>query len=399
MKKYMIIAAAAVLALSACSKVQNYTMTEYEDLSLGFSTYSPRNITKAGSTYTETAALPTGTTTAPTRIGVYGYSTDANAHFLGTEKPEFITNGEVSFTGSCSSPTGATEQRYWPKDLSNLLTFYAYYPYGNTAIQDMPTASTNGLGSFHMTQTGDVTTMIDFMISNVQNDMYFWDGTNTSTNLYGRKSEDNGSTKGIVPLSLNHMMANVNFFFKTNLTDADITVKVKEASIAGVLSQGVFTPSYTVPSTAGAQGSTSFTTAEVATSAYGAAVVIPIGSVEQVNSVDTDKAYITLNTTAKINYADVDGTTTKNNFLFIPQTLTGNVKVTIKYDLTQGGSTTENTVVVPIMGSANDANNSIVKWEYNHKYNYNFTIGLHEIMFTSAALAWEDGGNGNITVL
>ena len=395
MKKYMILAAVAALTVASCAKVETTTYTQDDDLTIGFSSYSPRNIVKAGDTYTETGSLPDAS-----KLGVYGYSTQAGAHFTGGEKPEFITNGEVSFTGSCTSPTGATEKRYWPKDLSNLLSFYAYYPYNSAIITDKPVATTTGLGSFHVAQTGDVTTMVDFMISKVQNDMYYWDGTNVSTNGYGRKSTTNGTTKGIVPLTLNHMMSNVNFYFKTNLTDADITVKVKEASISGVLSQGVFTPTYTAPTVAGEPGTTTFTTAQVTSTEYANPVVIPIGSVEQVNSTDTDKDYITLNTTAKINFANVAAETTKNNFLFVPQTLTTSVVVTIKYDLTQGGSTTENTVVVPIKGTANDNNNAIVAWDYNTKYKYIFTIGLQEIMFTGEAATWEEySSDANITVM
>ena len=390
MKKYMILAAVAALTLAACAKVETSVVDVDGDVPVGFSTYSPKSLSKAGATYTNTNALPTGSS-----IGVYGYSTESDAHFLGTENPAFITNGEVAFSAASSSPTGATDKRYWPKDLKNLLTFYAYYPYNNAAVVGKPLATATGLGAFNVTQTGDVTTMVDFMISDVENDMYFWDGTNASTNGYGRKSTITGTTKGIVPLSLHHMMSNVNFYFKTNITDDDITITVKEASIAGVLSQGVFTPSYTVPTVAGERGETTFGTAAVTESAYASAVVIPIRSV--VNDADVNS--ITLNTTAKINYADVAETTAKNNFLFVPQTLTTTVKVTIKYDLTQGGSTTTNTVVVPIMGDTNDENNPIVKWEYNRKYNYIFTIGLQEILFTGAATNWTDGATGSLTAM
>ena len=151
---------------------------------------------------------------------------------------------------------------------------------------------------------------------------------------------------------------------------------------------------------AGELGTTTFETAQVTSTEYANPVVIPIGSVEQVNSTDTDKDYITLNTTAKINFANVAAETTKNNFLFVPQTLTTSVVVTIKYDLTQGGSTTENTVVVPIKGTANDNNNAIVAWDYNTKYKYIFTIGLQEIMFTGEAATWEEySSDANITVM
>ena len=417
MKKYMILAAVAALTLASCAKIETNTRTVWdEDVPIGFSTYSPRSITKAGDTFTNTSALPSAKT-----IGVFAYSTpvtstDANAHLTADgEVPNFITNGAVSFANASSTPTGTAVKRYWPKDLKNLLSFYGYYPYQETlstttGITSMPTATTaasaaDGLGSFGFTQTDDVTTMIDFMISSVQNDMYYWNGDTenpdaVSANSFGRKSTITGTTYGIVPLTLTHMMSNVNFWFKTNITDEGIEIKVKEASISNVLSKGTFKVGYAVPTTAGNQGTTTFTPAAVAASAYADAFVIPIGSAykganeTQVENHDD----IILSTTAAINYVDKDVNITKNNFLFVPQPVGDNVKVKIVYDLKQGNTTTENTVEVKIKGVANDENNPIVEWKYNHKYNYIFTIGLHEILFTGAATTWTDGGTGNITV-
>jgi hypothetical protein len=421
MKKYLIFAAAAALTLASCAKVETFTKTEMdEDIPIGFSNYTPRALTKAGDSYTETTALPNAST-----IGVYGYSpaavTTGDAHFLGTETPAFITNGEVAFAAASSVPKGTTVTRYWPKDLKNLLSFYAYYPYQSAVsttagITKMPVSTTAGLGAadFEFTQTGDVTTMIDFMLSKVQNDMYFWDGTNKSSNKFGRKSTSSGTTHGIVPLTLTHMMSNVNFYFKTNISTDGVSIKVKEASIAGVLSKGQFGLTYAVPAAGttageGNEGGTTFNATSVAASAYGNAVTIPIGS----TNTTEDFTYIILPKPSApgvtpavtpapvINYVDKAGTKTKNNFLFIPQTLSDDVKVTIKYDLTQGTATTENTVEVKIKGAAN-TDNTITAWAYNTKYNYIFTIGLNEILFTGAAVTWdfnETNNTGNITVL
>ena len=401
MKKYMIFAAVAALTLASCAKVETISNTMEEETPIGFSNYTPRSITKAGSTYTSTADLPDNAV-----MGVYGYSTASGARFQGTENPTFITNGMVDFGSSLgNSPTTTSgEKKYWPKDIRNLLTFYAYYPYAadNTGvITEKPTSTTSGLGNFHVAQTADVTTMVDFMISDVQNDMYYWDGTNVSSNSYGQKSTTSGSTYGIVPLQLRHMLSNVNFYFKTNITETNTYIKIKEASIAGIKSQAAVALSYTAPTTAGDQGSTDFEVSAVTSSEYASAITIPIAStIDTDNNTepDTDVNYIKLTTTAAINYVDLAGTITKNNFLFVPQTLTNDAKVTIKYDLIQGETSTENVVEVKIKGTANDANNAIVKWEYNNKYNYIFTIGLHEIYFTGDPVAWTNGDDANITV-
>ena len=402
MKKYMILAAVAALTLASCAKVETTTTrTMDEEIPIGFSNYTPRSITKAGGSFTNTATLPDGAV-----IGVYGYSTDFNDYFRGVaeEHPAFITNGKVEFgTSGGDSPTATTgEKHYWPKDIRNLLTFYAYYPWvsaANSVITVLPSATSEGLGTFQVTQTADVTTMVDFMISDVENDMYYWDGTNASTNDHGRKSTIASTTYGIVPLQLRHMMSNVNFYFKTNDSEGS-TITVKSATITGIKSRGTFTPSYTVPTTAGNKGTTTFDARGVESSEYTAALVIPIGSKydADLNNVEENHNDIVLSETAAINYVDVEGTTAKNNFLFVPQELTDDAVVTITYDLKQGTTTTENVAEVKIKGALNNAQNPIVEWVYNNKYNYTFTIGLHEIYFTSQPVAWEDGQAGNITV-
>ena len=62
MKKYLILAAAAVLALASCAKVETYTENPVNDGSrmIGFSNYSPKSLTRANDTYISGATLVDG---------------------------------------------------------------------------------------------------------------------------------------------------------------------------------------------------------------------------------------------------------------------------------------------------------------------------------------------------
>ena len=77
MKKIMILAAAAALVLSAaCTKSEITSVNEEDTLAIGFSSYSPRSLTKAGDTYVSGTTLVSGKTFA-----VYSWKT-ANGSFL-----------------------------------------------------------------------------------------------------------------------------------------------------------------------------------------------------------------------------------------------------------------------------------------------------------------------------
>ena len=387
MKKYLIIAAAAALALASCAKVETYTVTENENVPVGFYNYIPGNLTKAGATLKDSGTLDSGST-----IGIYGYSTEDNAFSTSASwKPTFMTNLPVAYTTASSTATATDPVRYWPKTTTNLLSFIGYYPYAadnSGVIKSKPTAATNAIGTFQFTQTGDVTTMVDFMISDVAND-YYYDATSAS-NAAGNRTAD-----GSVPLKLRHMLSKVNFKFAkaTGLDNAEI--KVTSASIAGVLSNGEITPTYA----AGTNGDNlGLGNAKVGTTTfpelwddtkvdtpYASAVVIPINSVydNDSDSNDDDNANIILTTTAVINSVKLDGSIAEQNFLFVPQVLTTNVELTVNYDITQNGNVTHNTSTIKL-------NTNPTQWGRNDNVIYTITIGLQPITFTAVVQAWDE---------
>lgn len=378
MKKIFLFAATAALVLfTGCAKHEDFTPVNDTAKAIGFTNYAPRSITKAGSTLVNSGALPSGST-----IGVFGYST-ATANFPSTTTapnpavtPTFMTNLPVAYSSTTSATATETNPvRYWPKTITNLLSFFAYYPYNSTAITSKPDANTNALGAFDFTQTGDVTTMVDFMISDVANDYYYESGSATNSN--GQKT-----TTGTVPLTLHHMLSKVNFkFAKGSGLGNDVEIKVTSATIAGVLATGSITPQYTASETPGQAGSTAFAnTWATANTAYASAVSIPIAS--------EDGNYLILSETAALN----SNSASANNFLFVPQSLGNAVIVTINYDLTQNNVVTHNTSTVQLNTGTTTA------WNRNANIVYTFTIGLQPIKFTATVTGWDNETSGGFNI-
>ena len=372
MKKTILLAAAAALLLASCGKNEVYVPVQ-EDIPVGFSNYAPRAISKADGTLVDS-----GTLGANSQIGVYGYSTaEDNLASNFTTKPEFMTDASVTYASTSAEATASDPVRYWPKSITNLLSFFAYYPKSSTNISGKPTASTSGMGTLTFAQTDTVATMQDFMISNVANDQYYW--------ATGEPENDSGvkATNGVVPLVFNHMLTKVNFKFRTvkDYSADGVTIKVKSAKIAKeTLSKTVITPSYTA-GTPGALGTTAF--AYSSNTAYTKDLWIPF-SADQ-----------TLTTTAELN----NGTaSTQTDFLFVPQTLSDDVKVTLTYVIDQGGTETENTATVQLNQIKNSSDVAITEWHINDFITYTFNIGLREILFTGSVNSWDDVINGSYVI-
>ena len=365
MKKVMILAASAAILLAGCAKTEVTDFRADENMPIAFSNYAPRALSKADASLVNSGSLPDGS-----KIGIYGYSTPgANLATSFSTKPEFITDGSVNYSGTTSATATASDPvRYWPKTNTNLLSFFAYYPKESTKITGKPTATTEGMGTFTFTQAGAVADMEDFMISNVANDQYYF-ATGETENASGVKA-----TNGVVPLVFNHMLTKVNFKFRTvaNYSTNGVTITVNSATIAKeTLSKTVITPAYTAGA-AGSLGTTAFSYSS--STAYGADIAIPFAAAGQA-----------LNMTAALN----NGTDkTQTDFLFVPQSLSDDVKVTINYTISQGGTDTVNTATVQLNQVKNSSDVAITEWHINDFVTYTFNIGLKEILFTANVTDW-----------
>ena len=151
MKKYLILAAFAVVALGACSKVETTQVTADEPISFGV--YAGKAATKAVSgtdfgtiTNTELQASTNG-------FGVFGYYTDA-ADYASSTKANFMYNQQVKYS---SSAWTYSPIKYWPNEHgasavstdTDKLTFLAYAPFvaNNAIATDKGVSVTDKTGS------------------------------------------------------------------------------------------------------------------------------------------------------------------------------------------------------------------------------------------------------------
>lgn len=392
MKKTLILAAAAVLALAACSKNEitvNPNRVD-EKLPIGFSNYTPRAITKADGSFidnTSNAALANGY-----KFGVYSYATANGTAFstsaIGTQFMDgvsvtFTTGGESDATKNTYSPV-----RYWPSgDTPDWLTFWAYYPVtetsgkataGSNGITYTAPNGSNGLGSFAFTAAGAAADMVDFLVADVVNDK-----------IYGTAAGVHIAENGVIPLTFHHMLTKVQFKFKTDLTDAELAntkVYLTDAKLIDIKTTGTLSATY-------ATGSTTTTWTAVNT---------PADYEVFVNEKDV--------TEAAANRVDLTrtATTVANSevFLMVPQTMiaqsgTNPQIIRVNWDVVTDGVTTHNQKdlyldeCVTTDGGSTQAN---IDWVKNHSVVYTITIGPKPIRFTATVDPWAAAENGYYSV-
>lgn len=391
MKKALILAAVAAIALSACSKNEILETINRvpENQMVGFSSYTPKAITKADANYYVDGSSVTNLVSGKT-FGVFAWAkTNAttpwsinNNLFDGTGAPEFMDNIPVTFNGATAGTDGSANVsaagyysagnpvRYWPSgDTPDGLSFFAYYP-ANAAGLTLPA---NGLGATTFVTRDTPAAQIDLMVSDVVADQY-----------YGHTNSSYSSgTKGTVDFLFHHTLTKVQFKFKTDLTDAELantTVKLTNAQLTGVYNTNTLTTSYTAGATANA-GTTAYN--------WGAASNA-VGYDITVNGSTPASSNVTLT-------RDATTLVAADAFLMVPQTIAASQqKITLTWTVTTGTSVTTNTKVIDL----NDIKNgeSHIDWAKNAQVTYTITIGPKPIYFTATVDGWAAETNGTISV-
>ena len=166
MKKYMILVAVATLTLASCAKIDTFDpkpAMDDERPMIGFTSYTPRSLTKANDTYVS------GTTLVENKqFAVYGWQTTGSFLTATPGTPAFMNPAVVTWTGDNTDGDANTYSptRYWPSgDSPSRLSFTAYYPYGGAGIT-APTFS-NSVGTYAFTAQSTPATMVDFCVADV----------------------------------------------------------------------------------------------------------------------------------------------------------------------------------------------------------------------------------------
>jgi hypothetical protein len=350
MKKFFLIAAAAAMVLSSCSK-NNVSDNTTKTNQIGFGVYAGRMSTKADATF-----IPKGQTWLPygAKFGVYCYTTTGSFKDVSTTaKANYMANEEVTYaaTDATDAKNSKTNQdkytydtKYWPKKVNGtyplLLSFYAYYPFGTTAVKTIPNATYSGLGAFEYTVPDAVASQPDFMLSSVVADQTY------------------DSNSGIVPLTFYHVLSQIRVTAKIDdQTNKNATVIITGIKFNNLKNHDTVTPSY--------DGSTT-------TFTWGTAD----GSQDYVIN---PPSAVTLTTTEN------DFTTNGNTILTVPQAFGDDATVEITYTIQGNGGGPAVTVTVPV------ALKDLSDLEQGKCTSFDFTISLfstNPIKFTASVTDW-----------
>ena len=363
MKKFFLIAAAAVVAFASCSKNES-PLVQDQNKAISFGTYTGRAVTKADPTF----FIPkTQTWLQKQAFGVYAYNTGATA-FAGSvaSAKKFMVNEEVSFSGA--SAADATDykkysyenEKYWPNDeKNNLLTFWSYYPYDAENPMQFGVAN-------DFTVATDPTEMVDLLLSNVKEDMTYTKATKV----------DN---YGIVPFNFNHALTMVTFYVKTDAVYSAATITL-DTLIVKAVADGAVTPEWGIP-----QGETTAKTT-FSWNAGTELVEFPVYTKEANPAtgavLSTDGAYFPVNDSIQAAY------------LMIPQGI-DDVVAEIQYTVT---STDQNVDPVVNKVKVNLKTSNVTEWAINKNIKYTFTVGLRPIKFTAEVEDWDKLQYGDFVI-
>jgi hypothetical protein len=349
MKKFFLIAAAAAMVLSSCSK-NNVSEDTSEANAINFGVYTGRSTTKAGSSFvpSTSTALPLGKS-----FGVYCYLATKNYANTSDFTANYMDNLPVQYkTEGATIPANYDygTYKYWPKVDGVYLSFYGYYP-SETGSNITPGSVTGkSLPKFDFTVKNAVSDQVDFMLADVVPDMVY-----TTAN------------QGVVPMVFHHTLTQVNVKARVDAVVSGVEVKITNITFGTIKNSGTVTPDYNASATP--KTSFSWTTIGTTTDSYSL----------------TGSATALTETLAAIGVND-------HTMLMIPQTFdaTNDGTITITYTVTSTNGTTITKTSEPI--HLKDVTNGNV-WDINKQVTYNITVGIfseHPIKFTASVLPWVD---------
>ena len=363
MRKNIIIALAACVALAACTK--NELKPVEVDQQITFQAVVNKQSTKAlltGNSY------PTGETFGSVAYKVKGSTTEL-----------YIPVSEVKYTAGTPAYWSTEAPYYWPKESGSSLTFYSYSPF-NYSETGTPTAIT-------VSATADGLTFTNYSVKEHQEtDLMVADKKAGQT---ANTTNNGGSWAQGVPTVFHHMLAQIvaiNFQTVENASASPVVVKDYANGNDGTLGNeyeagdkqfvvtDVFFENFSEQGTLTAGASQSWVSAGTATPSY------PW-------------------------YSEVGGTkfikgkcTPRNTYyLVLPQDFNDeSAKLHVKYEIHTYTSASEHAtekmdVSVPLK-------NLNAKWEMNKKYTYTLNIDLDRIYWDPQVTLWTTESTGSAEI-
>ena len=390
MKKYFIIAATAIVAMAACSKVE--TVDTYSPSAISFSVVNHLQQTKATAGLTYPTSVPFGSFAWWTQ-NVWESTTDKQ-NFV------FMDNQEVAYN-STDKEWAPTIPFYWTK--TGYITFASYSPYtengsdkGYSAVPEYDVTK----GFLFTDYTIVDGTDIDLMYANLAADCT----KNTNTNGV-EVTDDNNPESGFkgVPTIFNHALCQIGFEFRAigrmNPNVDSIKVVLKDVDIKNIDKKGSFTQ---IPAS-GAKWASDHTVLadydyapvdgtdyDSSTGAEGVELVLLDGTNAAVVAADTN--YTALSTTRillpQALEADPADPTSDPIVSTTDQKLVVNYVVMIKYHSAPTVWATEE-----VTSEVRLNNGNITAWRDNQNITYRISINPYStvpVTFDPAVVDWTD---------
>lgn len=345
MKKFVVFAGIAVVALASCSKTESVLNNPQQTGSA--ITFQPLAAVQTKSTPIKKYETTTGD------FRVYGWYQASDNFDPSQAYTLYMNNVLCSYVaGDVDAKEGegtwrSTNNYYWPKN--GKLTFSAYYP----ANADVTVDAVTGIAIKDYT-IADATNQVDLMYSDRVFDRV------SSTQTDANKDYDG------VDLVFNHALSAADFSVKTAADYGAEAIKVYSVKIVDACSKGDFAEGYTTGQKTD--------TLKTQWSNQSAAVSYTVSGTT-VSPADTS---------AKIG----------ETCILLPQTFSENIKVVVSYGIKyKDGDATEylqQTAEFPLKGT-NDTNNNLIEgWEMGKWYHYTLTFTLDTIYFAPSVKDWVD---------
>lgn len=341
MKKYIMFAAVASVALASCTKNEVKPVEVDQEI-----TYQTIN-TKAASAfstdhkfYSWAYLLASGNT----------WNNDASS------SSSYIENSLIEYSTTANAWKNASRSYYWPKKAS--LTFFAWSDATNSPSVSSPATvdcSKDGGIKFDNFNTS-VDKNKDLLVSKIAADQTY----NSSTTSWSAG----------VPTVFYHVLSAMELTAKTNVDYGTTKFKVKSVVFNGVLCKGTYTQGVDATKT-------------------------PIQS--DWNTVTDKSTFDVYSPTSPSSELSTSPTTldaqANDVRIFMPQTLPNDAKVAVSYQVTYGstGITDEVTIDKDLKSIFTEG------WKPGYKYTLNIVIGLDEVLWDPDIQPWENG-TGNVTI-
>lgn len=357
MKKNIIIALAACVALAACTK--NEPKPVEVDQQITFQAVVNKAATKAGTTFDNGVTYPTDRP-----FGTVAYKVK------GSESELYIPVSEVKYN-STDEYWSTEAAYYWPKESGSSLTFYSYSPFNYSDDGTTPitvTATADGLTFTNYSLIGHQAT--DLMVAEKITDQT----ANNTTN-------NGGSWAKGVPTVFHHMLAQIVAIKFQTVENASVTpVVVKDYANHR---DGTSGKEYKA-------GDKQFVVTGVYFEKFYEQGTLTAGASQSWNSTgDATPSYTWYSNATGAKFINGECTPRDTYYLVLPQTHADDAMLHVTYEIHT--YTSANVHATEKMDVSVPLKNLNAKWEMNKKYTYTLNIDLDRIYWDPKVTEWTPG--------